>query len=180
MRALAQRSVQAAKEISRLIQQSTEQIDVGATRVEDAGKTMDEIVAAVTKVTGIISEISVASREQLAGIEQVNQAVTQIEGALHQNATVVQQSAAAAGNLSREAESLVTAVARFKLDGVRAQPTRVSATIADAAPAARAVAPQPATAAKVSPLPAPPKLAAQAQPRAQTHNTPDDGEWKEF
>ena len=128
VRALAQRSALAAKEIKGLIQQSTDQIDAGATRVEDAGKTMDEIVAAVQRVTGITSEISVASQEQLAGIEQLNQAITQIESAMQQNATVVQQSSAAASSLSVQADSLVASVARFKIGALpRAHAPRAAA-----------------------------------------------------
>ena len=116
VRALAQRSAQAAKEISSLIQHSTVQVDAGARLVENAGATMNEIVDAVNNVTEIISGIALASNEQLHGIEQVSLAVSQMSGVTQQNAAVVEQSAAAADNLSNQARELITAVARFKLD----------------------------------------------------------------
>lgn len=122
VRALAQRSADAAKQIKSLIQQSTVQIDDGAARVEHAGKTMDEIVAAVRQVTGIISEISVASEKQLSGIEQVTQAVAQIEIAMQRNAAVVEESSTAAAQLSQQADTLVAAVARFNLGETREAP----------------------------------------------------------
>ena len=98
--------------------------------VENAGKTMDEIVTEVRRVSDIISGITTASREQLDGIEQVNQAIVQMTAATQQNAAVVQQSASATDNLSGQAQSLIATVARFKLesqadtgDGKRARPT---------------------------------------------------------
>ena len=130
VRNLAQRSAQAAKEIARLIHESTLQVDEGARMVENAGKTMDEIVTEVRRVSDIISGITTASREQLDGIEQVNQAIVQMTAATQQNAAVVQQSASATDNLSGQAQSLIATVARFKLesqadtgDGKRARPT---------------------------------------------------------
>ena len=142
VRSLAQRSAQAAKEIARLIHESTLQVDEGAKMVENAGKTMDEIVAEVKRVSEIISGITTASREQLDGIEQVNQAITQMTVATQQNAAVVQQSAAAADNLSDQAQSLIAAVARFKLESSNSTqpedaPGRQTATATPARAAAK-------------------------------------------
>lgn len=116
VRALAQRSAQAAKEIKDLIQASSDQVDSGARFVGDAGKTMEDIVASVKEVTDIISDISVASREQLGGIEQVNRAVSDMDTSTQQNAAMVEESAAAAEHMSSQAQDLVAAVARFKLN----------------------------------------------------------------
>ena len=134
VRSLAQRSAQAAKEIARLIHESTMQVDEGARLVENAGKTMDEIVTEVTRVSDIISGITTASREQLAGIEQVNTAITQMTGATQQNAAVVQQSSAAADNLSDQAQALIAAVARFKLEQHTANETETESESAQRRP----------------------------------------------
>ena len=124
VRSLAQRSAQAAKEIARLIHESTIQVDEGARMVENAGKTMDEIVVEVKRVSDIISGITTASREQLTGIEQVNAAITQMTTATQQNAAVVQQSSASADNLSELAQAMIATVARFKLEQHDAQERR--------------------------------------------------------
>jgi len=115
VRALAQRSADAAKEIKGLIQNSTSRVDEGNKLVERAGDTMAEIVTAVRHVSEVISEIAAANQEQLAGIEQVSRAVTQMDHVVQQNAALVEESAAAAENQSAQAESLVKAVARFRL-----------------------------------------------------------------
>ena len=116
VRSLAQRSAEAAKEIKGLIENSTQRVDGGTRLVEGAGKTMGEIVSAVERVTGIMSDISAASQEQLAGIQQVGHAVTQMDRVTQQNASLVGQSAAAAENMAGQAEHLVRLVARFTLD----------------------------------------------------------------
>jgi methyl-accepting chemotaxis protein len=178
VRALAQRSAQAAKEITGLIQRSTEQIDAGAAHVEHAGKTMDEIVQSVAQVTGIIAEISLASQAQLAGIEQVTKAVAQIENATQQNAAVVEQSSASAAQLSQQAESLVAAVARFRLGQPAAASSRARDAASNTTPAAATEKPHPAATppAPVSALPGGvARVGRNALPQSRT-----DGEWKEF
>jgi methyl-accepting chemotaxis protein len=116
VRALAQRSATAAKEIKELIQDSGKRIDEGKRLVETAGATMQEIVVSVKKVTEVMSGIADASREQLAGIEQVNGSVTQMDRVVQQNAALVAESAAEAQHMSHQAEELMTLVARFRLD----------------------------------------------------------------
>jgi methyl-accepting chemotaxis protein len=177
VRSLAQRSAQAAKEITGLIQSSTVQVDAGAKLVENAGTTMDEIVAAVKNVTDIISGISNASHEQLDGIEQVNQAVSQMSAATQQNTAVVGQSAAAAESLAGQARELITAVARFKLD----DDARAGASGAtNNKPTRAATAPGERTAQPPVPLqtriPPRAKLPSRAVPPAADN----DGNWKEF
>ena len=119
VRSLAQRSAAAAKEIKTLIQESVERVRGGTELVQGAGKTMDEIVASVNRVTAIVSEIASASEEQRSGIEQVGQAVGQMDTVVQQNAAIVEESAAAAESMANEAQLLVGAVARFKIDAGR-------------------------------------------------------------
>ena len=123
VRSLAQRSADAAKEIKVLISNSVKKVETGTRQVEDAGKTMNEIVASVEKVTAIINQISVASREQASGIEQVNNAVSQMDQVVQQNAAVVEQAAAAAESLHQNALQLHQSVSVFKLnDMAQTQP----------------------------------------------------------
>ncbi|EHP43834.1 N-ethylmaleimide reductase NemA [Cupriavidus basilensis OR16] len=116
VRTLAQRSAAAAKEIRGLIGDSVEQVRNGSARVEHAGQTMREIVTASRQVTTILGEISVASAQQSGGIEQVNQAVMQMDAVTQQNAALVEQAAAAALALAEQAHQLQNAVGEFKLD----------------------------------------------------------------
>jgi len=115
VRSLAQRSADAAKEIKELIGDSVDKVDVGAKQVDQAGATMTEIVQAVKRVTDIMSEIAAASNEQSAGIEQVNQAVTQMDDVTQQNAALVEEAAAAAASLEDQTVSLTQAISVFKL-----------------------------------------------------------------
>jgi methyl-accepting chemotaxis protein len=115
VRSLAQRSAGAAKEIKTLIGDSVQKVDTGTQQVEDAGKTMSEIVASVEKVTANIDQISSASREQASGIGQVNSAVSQMDQVVQKNAAVVLQAAAAAELMQANAQELVQLVSVFKL-----------------------------------------------------------------
>jgi methyl-accepting chemotaxis protein len=126
VRNLAQRSAAAAKEIKNLIGDSVGKVEVGTRLVDDAGKTMEEIVTAVKRVTDIISEISAASAEQSSGIEQVNQAITQMDEVTQQNAALVEESASAAESLEEEAQNLTNSVSIFKLTNEKL--TRTPAT----------------------------------------------------
>ena len=117
VRSLAQRSAAAAKEIKGLISDSVDKVEDGYKLVEQAGSTMDEIVNAVKRVTDIMGEISAASTEQSQGIEQVNQAIAQMDETTQQNAALVEEAAAAAESLQDQAGSLAQAVAVFKLEG---------------------------------------------------------------
>lgn len=117
VRTLAQRSAEAAKEIKQLINASVERVGQGSDLVDRAGETMAEIVTAIGRVTDIMGEISAASREQSQGVAQVGEAITQMDQTTQQNAALVEESAAAADALQRQAKALVEAVATFQLDG---------------------------------------------------------------
>jgi methyl-accepting chemotaxis protein len=115
VRNLAQRSAAAAKEIKTLIDDSVEKVGVGTSLVDQAGKTMQEVVVSVKRVTGIIGEIALASQEQTEGIEQINQAVIRMDGTTQQNAALVEEAASAAESLQQQADKLLQSVGIFKL-----------------------------------------------------------------
>lgn len=115
VRNLAQRSAAAAKEIKGLIGDSVEKVGVGARLVDEAGRTMADIVSSVRRVTDIMAEISLASEEQSQGIQQVNQTITQMDQVTQQNAALVEQASAAARALEDQAAGLSQAVSVFKL-----------------------------------------------------------------
>jgi methyl-accepting chemotaxis protein len=116
VRSLAQRSAAAAKEIKSLIDASVQRVALGSRLVEDAGQTMEQVVAGINQVHGIMGEISAASDEQLAGIGQVNEAVVAMDGTTQQNAALVEEAAAAAKALQDQAHSLTGVVNVFKLN----------------------------------------------------------------
>jgi len=115
VRALAQRSAEAAREIKGLISTSVERVGQGTALVDRAGATMADVVASIRRVTDIVGEISNAAREQSTGVGQVGEAVMQMDQTTQQNAALVEQSAAAAESLKGQAGQLVLAVAVFKL-----------------------------------------------------------------
>ncbi|MBL0140570.1 MAG: HAMP domain-containing protein [Betaproteobacteria bacterium] len=115
VRSLAQRSAEAAKEIKSLIQDSVGKVEFGARLVDEAGKTMDEIVTSVKRVTDIMTDITAASQEQSSGIMQVNRAITQMDQVTQQNAALVQEASAAAESLKGQSSRLSQAVAVFRL-----------------------------------------------------------------
>jgi methyl-accepting chemotaxis protein len=117
VRSLAQRSAAAAKEIKVLIDDSVGKVEEGSKQVAAAGKTMEEIVGSVKRVTDIMGEITAASQEQTSGIEQVNQAIAQMDQATQQNAALVEEASAAAQSMQQQADNLVRAVSAFKLNG---------------------------------------------------------------
>jgi methyl-accepting chemotaxis protein len=117
VRNLAQRSAAAAKEIKTLIGDSVEKVDAGGKLVGVAGSTMEEIVDSVKRVTDIMAEIMAASQEQSAGIEQVNQAISQMDTVTQQNAALVEEAAAASESMQGQAANLANIVSVFKLDG---------------------------------------------------------------
>jgi len=116
VRNLAQRSAAAAKEIKQLIGDSVDKVDGGTKLVAQAGETMEEIVNSVKRVTDIMGEIAAASAEQSSGIDQINNAVTQMDEVTQQNAALVEQAAAAAESLEEQAQDLTESVSVFKLD----------------------------------------------------------------
>ncbi|MCG8276846.1 methyl-accepting chemotaxis protein [Stenotrophomonas sp. NLF4-10] len=138
VRTLAQRSAGAAKEIKELIEDSVGKVSEGSQLVHRAGTTMGEIVSSVQRVTDIMAEISAASQEQSAGIEQVNQTVTQMDETTQQNAALVEEATAAARSMEEQAAHLAEAVALFRLEEQEDAPAP--------APAASAARPAPAVA----------------------------------
>ncbi|MGE8397196.1 MAG: methyl-accepting chemotaxis protein [Comamonas sp.] len=115
VRSLAQRSAEAAKEIKSLISDSVERVELGSQLVDKAGTTMTEVVTSIRRVTDIVGEISAASSEQSQGVAQVGEAVTQMDQTTQQNAALVEESAAAADSLRKQAQDLVDAVSVFRL-----------------------------------------------------------------
>jgi len=122
VRNLAQRSANAAKEIKSLIGDSVDKVESGSKLVADAGTTMEEIVRSVKRVTDIMAEIAAASAEQGSGIEQVNQAVGEMDKVTQQNAALVEQAAAAAESMQEQASTLSDVVASFKTSESVAKP----------------------------------------------------------
>jgi methyl-accepting chemotaxis protein len=181
VRSLAQRSAAAAKEIKTLIGDSVEKVDVGAKLVDQAGATMQQVVASVKRVTDIIGEFSAASQEQTSGIEQINQAIIQMDNVTQQNAALVEQAAAAAQSMQEQAAKLSRVVSVFKLDAAQlaapAHPVRSvdvtpqAARLTKSNPPAR-VSSVAAVAAKVE------KTGRHVAPPAPKN--PLDGDWETF
>ncbi|WP_407468381.1 methyl-accepting chemotaxis protein [Xanthomonas campestris pv. raphani] len=165
VRTLAQRSAGAAKEIKGLIDDSVHKVAEGSALVRKAGSTMAEIVASVQRVTDIMGEISAASQEQSAGIEQVNQTITQMDETTQQNAALVEEATAAARSMEEQAGHLAEAVSVFKLDAPAAP---VHARPAASRPVAVKSAAKPVRSA-----------AAPARP-AKSETALADGNWQEF
>ncbi|VWD44381.1 methyl-accepting chemotaxis protein [Burkholderia lata] len=132
VRSLAQRSAQSAKEIKALIEDSVAQINGGAELVERAGEAMRTVSSSITRVVQTMSEITSASVEQSVGIEQVNQAVTQMDQLTQQNAALVEEVAAAAASLNDQTAHLMQAVSVFELgDGRAARGERAASSFAE-------------------------------------------------
>ena len=122
VRSLAQRSASAAKEIKALIEDSAGRVQSGGKLVDEAGKTMNEIVTSVKRVTDIMAQIATASREQGGGIEQVNRAIAQMDQVTQQNAALVEEASAAAESLKTQAAQLTQAVTVFRVTGEERRP----------------------------------------------------------
>jgi methyl-accepting chemotaxis protein len=116
VRSLAGRSANAAKEIKALIQTSVDRVEQGAALVDQAGATMNEVVSAIRRVTDMVGEITAASHEQSDAVQQVGTAVTRMDQVTQQNAALVEEMAAAAGGLEKQAQDLVQTVVVFKLE----------------------------------------------------------------
>ncbi|MBP2850899.1 methyl-accepting chemotaxis protein [Dickeya oryzae] len=140
VRNLAQRSAQAAKEIETLIGESVSRVDTGSTLVREAGSAMEGIISSVSRVHDLMGEISAASDEQSRGIEQIGQAVTEMDGVTQQNAALVQEASAAAASLDEQAQNLATAVASFDLGASAVLHTPRTATPALKRPASKTAA----------------------------------------
>ncbi|MDI1362250.1 PAS domain S-box protein [Methylotenera sp.] len=166
VRNLAQRSATAAKEIKELISDSVSKTAEGTSQVEQAGKTMQEIVSSVQRVTGIMGEITAASVEQSAGIDQVNTAVTSMDEVTQQNAALVEEAAAAAESLVEQAESLIDVVSAFKLMGGSPSSSGMNKSRAPLRLASNHTKPKPA--------------ARTASNKVLAKTGTDDNEWAEF
>ncbi|WP_454721421.1 MULTISPECIES: methyl-accepting chemotaxis protein [Cupriavidus] len=172
VRTLAQRSSSAAKEIKDLIDKSSARVTTGTTLVGQAGATMDEIIRDIQRVSDIMGEISAASAEQTGGIDQVARAVSQMDEVTQQNASLVEEAAAAAQSLEEQAGKLRETVAVFRL-GAQTAPAGVASR-----PAATRAATRPAAApARVAAARAP---RATAAPVAASPATAASGDWSTF
>ncbi len=171
VRSLAQRSAAAAKEIKALIGDSVENVDAGAKLVDQAGATMGEIEGSVKRVTDIMGEITAASAEQSTGIEQINEAIAQMDQVTQQNAALVEEAAAAAESLQDQAGNLAQVVSAFKLD-VSSTRTLATRSATRRAPAASLTSTRPS--------PATPANAPRASAAALAPALPVSTEWEEF
>ena len=169
VRSLAQRSATAAKEIKALIAESVDKVESGAKLVQQAGTTMDEVVASFQQVAGLVTEIAAASREQSSGIEQTTQAVGQMDEVTQQNAALVEEAAAAAESLEEQARGLMQTVSMFKL--VEGGGQRSTANLP--APALRDATPRQLAGGRPSPNPAAKKF-------APPHLADAGEQWEEF
>ncbi|MCO5340269.1 methyl-accepting chemotaxis protein [Delftia tsuruhatensis] len=165
VRSLAQRCANAAKEIKGLISESVGKVAAGSRQVAEAGSTMNDIVTQTHRVAELISDIGAATQEQSQGVTQVSDAVQQLDQVTQQNASLVEESAAAADSLNKQAAQLVQLVSVFRLDENATRPQAAlskSTTVAAAVPArAQTARPSPALAPAV-PRPANPLRAAAA------------------
>jgi methyl-accepting chemotaxis protein len=146
VRALAQRSADAAKEIKTLISASTQQVGQGVTLVGETGQALERIVSQVGEITNIVSEIAASAQEQATGLNQVNTAVNQMDQVTQQNAAMVEQSTAASHSLAQETEELARLISRFQTG----QASQAGRQPASRQPARPAVAPM-----RAAPAPAP-------------------------
>jgi len=162
VRNLAQRSAAAAKEITALIGDSVDKVEIGSRQVDQAGETMNEIVNAVKRVTDIMAEIAAASSEQSSGIEQVNQALIQMDEVTQQNAALVEEAAASAEAMQEQAGNLMRAVSMFKLEAGKGGTRKAVAKPVIAPPAA------------------PPVASLRKERQLIKPKEDEDGDWKEF
>jgi len=176
VRNLAQRSAAAAKEIKELIGNSVAQVGIGSQLVDQAGATMTEIVESVRRVSDIMGEISSASEEQTVGIEQINEAITQMDTVTQQNAALVEEAAAAAGSLQEQAHTLLQAVSMFEL-GSHAPATSLKRPVAVHS---RAIAPVPRKAAAAPTRAAPPAKHLVSSNKNSTSASGKIDEWEAF
>jgi methyl-accepting chemotaxis protein len=180
VRALAQRSAEAAKEIKGLISASTTQVDHGVKLVAETGAALGRIVTQVTEINDVIGEIAAGAKEQATALAEVNTAINQMDQVTQQNATMVEQSTAATHSLSQETEQLASLIGQFQVGGERGHDAlrrqlQESAPHAFRQPAAAARDPRSEPrAAPTRPVRAAPKA------RANGTNENDSDDWREF
>jgi len=181
VRNLAQRSASAAKEIKELINDSVEKVEEGGLFVDESGKALIEIMESINSVSGIISEIASASREQAIGIEQVNIAIGQMDEGTQQNAALVEEVAAASASMEDQARQLQLLTDKFTVDGYQASYSEAESSVSSLRAMAATVAP---TAPLAPPSPKPEARSIQspanltAQPIISLNGS--DDEWEEF
>ena len=178
VRALAQRSAEAAKEIKGLISASTAQVDQGVVLVGQTGEALERIVSQVVEISGSIAEIAVSANEQSTGLEQVNTAVTEMSQMTQNSAALVGEASNAAQSLAAESHELAKLVARYRTR--RGEDEAMRETLKKAAP--HAFRPTPATAPVARGKPAPTRAPMKAAVNAPLPATQDGGrdDWKEF
>jgi len=177
VRNLAQRSASAAKEIKNLINDSVDKVKAGSELVDESGKTLAEIMESVKKVTDIVAEIAAASEEQSVGIEQVNNAVTQMDSVTQQNAALVEEASAASKAMEQQSAVLVTQIGYFDAEQMHRtalpqQPAKVEVAMRPAAVGRKPVRP---TAPRVTSAT---KSSLAPMPLARASG--DDSSWQEF
>ncbi|ONN67568.1 methyl-accepting chemotaxis protein [Herbaspirillum sp. VT-16-41] len=179
VRSLAQRSAAAAHEIKGLIDDSVTKVDTGSKLVHEAGQTMNEVVASVKRVSDIVAEITAAGAEQSQGIEQINNAVVQMDENTQQNAALVEQAAAAAKALQEQATRLSQTVGVFRLDSshvpVPMMQTAAAPVVRDITPARPAVAQ-----ARARSIAQPAALTRPAATKSNHDHAADNGDWEQF
>jgi methyl-accepting chemotaxis protein len=151
VRALAQRSAEAAKEIKALINASTQQVDAGVDLVGRTGEALTRIVTQVAQINQVVGQIAASAQEQASGLGQVNMAVGQMDQATQQNAAMVEESTAASHALSREADGLTQLMAQFKVGQETARAAPAERPALAQAPAPRAPRAVPARAGSAAP-----------------------------
>ena len=169
VRNLAQRSASAAKDIKDLINDSVEKVEEGTRLVTESGKSLDEIVLSVKKVSDIVAEIAAASQEQANGIEQVNKAIAQMDEVTQQNAALVEETAAASDSVNQQAQQMMTLMEFFSVDEHQMQSQQISGTSERPSPRLTAVTSnQPKTAIR------------SGRPATLAVAGEQDSEWEEF
>lgn len=179
VRTLAQRSADAAKEISSLIADSSDKVQEGASLVDEAGHSLGEIVHSIKKVSDIVAEIAAASAEQTSGIEQVNNAIAQMESLTQDNVELVEKTAAASESMNKQADGMKGLVSFFNVEGIDLSAmaaTTSSLESYDAAPSSAAQAEvDDGGNGEEETVAAPPPA-----PSAPQRSVGSDSEWEEF
>ena len=180
VRALAQRSAEAAREIKGLISASTAQVDQGVTLVRQTGDALERIVSQVVEINSVITDIAASAHEQATGLQQVNSAVSEMDKVTQQNAAMVEETTAASHALSRETVELTQLIGRFQTRHVAEDPIR--AQLKKAAPHAFREAPKHASAGGApAPVRRPaPRAAVATRSRAGAAASGGDDDWQEF
>jgi methyl-accepting chemotaxis protein len=181
VRALAQRSAEAAKEIKGLISTSGQQVGQGVALVGETGQSLERIVEQVASIDGLVSEISASAQEQATSLSQVNAAVNQMDQMVQQNAAMVEEATAASHSLKGEAGELHALVSRFKItESTRQHGDRPAATASTSPIPARPPVPSRPRANPVHAAQARIEALVRPIPRTNTAQAVKEAEWEEF